>query len=116
MTPLMHARAQGVDDEELRQLMLRTALEVAVPLWIEVVRRMDPDERAEVAAECSAIIACGEKRDETRGRHGAGPALLAHGMPGKTRDVFNATAVGLAVMAFAPGGVNYLGSHWEASP
>ena len=116
MTPGMHARAQGVNDDELRQLMLRTALNVAVPLWIEVVRLMGDEQRAEVAAECSSIIACGEKCDETRGRHGAGPALLAHGMPGKTRDVFNATALGLALLAFAPGGMNYLGCHWEASP
>jgi hypothetical protein len=111
----MHARAQGVDDDEQRRLMLATALSVAVPLWIEVVRLMDPEQRVEVAAECSAIIASGEKCDATRGRHGAGPALLAHGMPGRTRDVFNATALGLAVLAFAPGGVDYLGIHWEAT-
>jgi hypothetical protein len=114
MMPGMHARAQGVNDDELRQLMLSVALSVAVPLWIEVVRLMSDEQRIEVAAECSAIIALGEKYDEKRGRYGSGPALLACGMPGETAPVFNSTALGLAVMAFAPGGANYLGIHWEA--
>jgi hypothetical protein len=114
VTPLMHARAQGVDDEELRLLTLSIALSVAVPLWIEVVHLMSDEQRAEVAAECSAITSWGEKRDELRGRHGSGPARLTTGMPGEIRDVFNAMALGLAVMAFAPGGVDHLGIHWEA--
>ena len=113
MTPGMHARAQGINDEELRRYMLSVALSVAVPLWIEVVRLMSAEQRAEVAAECAPIFG-GEKQDELRGRHGSGPERFASGMSGNTRDIFNATALGLAVLAFAPGGVNYLGIHWEA--
>jgi hypothetical protein len=109
----MHARAQGIDDEELRRYMLCVALNVAVPLWIEVVRLMSDEQRTEVAAECAPVFS-GEKKDDVRGRHGSGPERFACGMSGNTREVFNALARGLAVLAFAPGGVNYLGIHWEA--
>lgn len=115
----MHARLQGVDDGEVQGLILRIALSVAVPLWIEVVRLMDQEQRAEVAEECHSLVNYGnDDRDPLRGRGNSGPERMTSGMPpkrpGDISRVFNATALGLAVMAFAPGGVNHLGIHWEA--
>lgn len=119
MMPGMHARAQGVDDGEVQRLMLRIALSVAVPLWIEVVRQMPAEQRAEVAEECHSLVNYGNNDpDPLRGRGNSGPERMASGMPpnkpGDIGRVFNATALGLAVMAFAPGGVTHLGIHWEA--
>ena len=102
--------------------MIDIALSAAVPLWIERVRGMTPRERAELAAAAARVIALGEKHDEVRGQHGAGPALLACGEKasganaGGPAAVFNAIAAGLAVIAYQPGGVSYAGLHWEASP
>lgn len=119
MMPGMHARLQGVNDEELQRLMLSVALSVAVPLWIEVVRLMDQEQRTEVAEECHAVVNYGNNDpDPLRGRGNSGPERMTNGMPpkkpGDIARVFNATALGLAVLAFAPGGVNHLGIHWEA--
>lgn len=121
MIPGMHARQQGLDDGEVQRLMLCIALSIAVPLWIEVVREMPPEQRAEVAEECHALINYGNNEsDPVRGRGNSGPERMTNGMPpkkaGDIARVFNATALGLAVMAFAPGGVTHLGLHWEASP
>jgi hypothetical protein len=125
MTPGVHARQQGVDDGEAQRLMLCISLSIAVPLWIEVVREMPPEQRAEVAAECGAIACYGNNEDSigpqgvNRGRGNSGPERMTNGMPpkrpGDIARIFNATALGLAVLAFAPGGVDYLGMHWEAA-
>lgn len=119
MTPGMHARLQGVDDGEVQRLMLCISLSIAVPLWIEVVREMTSEQRAEVAEECHSLVNYGNNEpDLLHGRGTSGPERMTNGMPPKKRGdiarVFNATALGLAVMAFAPGGVNHLGIHWEA--
>lgn len=100
--------------------MLCISLSIAVPLWIEVVREMDPEQRAEVAAECGVIVNYGSaESDPVRGRGGSGPERMTNGMqpkqPGDIARIFNATALGLAVQAFAPGGVTFLGQHWEAT-
>lgn len=121
MMPGMHARMQGVDDDALQREMLATALLLAVPLWIEEMRPLTLEQRAARALDASQIISMGEKCDELRGRHGAGPALLTNGMlatgshEGGPGVVFNATAMGLALAAFLPGGITYLGTHWEAT-
>lgn len=102
------------------QQLLGVALSAAVPLHILEVRRLSPDARAARALECARIISFGERNDEMRGQHGAGPALLANGElargpnaggPGK---VFDALAEGLALASFLPGGSRYLDLHWES--
>ncbi len=99
--------------------MIDIALSAAVPLWIEKVRHMTPDQRTKLAALASRTIAWGQKNDETRGQHGSGPALLACGEQplgadiGGPAAVFNAMAAGLALGAFQPGGVSFMGHHWE---
>lgn len=110
--------AFGERDED-RQWVLGIALSCAVPLWIDVVRHLTPEQRTARAAELARIISIGEKHDEVRGQHGAGPAILANGALAQGADVggpaavFNAMAEGFALGAFLPGGVTYLGIHWE---
>lgn len=96
--------------------LLAICLSCAVPLWIEEVRRWDPAVRQTRAHEAGHVIA-----------YGAGAAAVATG--GKERnkstakkkrpnkgasEVFNAMAMGLAILAFCPGGVTFAGNHWEA--
>jgi hypothetical protein len=98
------------------------ALSAAVPLWIEKVRHMTPKQRGELALLAARTIAWGEKNDETRGQHGAGPALLVSGEcacglnVGGPAAVFNAMAAGLALVAYQPGGADFQGQHWEVKP
>lgn len=105
-----------------QQTTLAVALSCAVPLWIAQSRGLSPERRQERARELGRVVSLGEKHDEVRGQHGAGPALLANGElarggnAGGPATVFNAVAEGLALAAFQPGGVTYLGLHWEASP
>lgn len=101
--------------------VLATALSCAVPLWIDQVRALSAEDRQRRGVELSRIISLGEKHDEIRGQHGAGPALFAVGERARGNNVggpaavFNALAEGLALAAFQPGGVTYLGQHWEAT-
>jgi hypothetical protein len=79
--------------------LLRISLQAAVALWIEQARDWTPERRVEEA------------------RAGA-PAIAAHGddlqFGGKhCAETFNALARGLACCAYQPGGVTFLGDHWE---
>ncbi len=79
-------------------------LAVAVPLWIENVRDMPWKEKLERARECSQIVA--EKGDVI---------LYKSKKKGETAAAFNALAEGVAILAFAPGGVTVFGMHFEAT-
>lgn len=118
VTPEMHARMQGADDEQGQRELLTIALVAAVPLWIEEMRPLTPLQRCARAEDASGIISYGESCDDLRGRHGSGPALLVIGARGKPEGavatVFNAMAMGLAILALQPGGITHLGIHWEA--
>lgn len=76
-------------DEE-RLTHLAEALSFAVPLWIQQVHLLTPEER--------------EQREQ-RTPPNAGCPVIA----------FTALAECLALAAFKPGGVTYLGMHWSAS-
>ena len=84
---------------------LRIALSAAVPLRIMVLQ------------------ARGDSKDvdrqilqETTDLFGANDDLLMFlgEKFGETARVFNALAASLAILAFCPGGVTFLGEHWEA--
>lgn len=79
----------------------RTMLAVAVPMWIERLRLLPSFADVQRIAHESGL-AIAEKGD-----------VLQFGGKG-CKDAFNAVARGLACGAFAPGGVRYLGEHWEA--
>ncbi len=83
--------------------LLRTTLQVAVPMWIERLKRQSwasVQERAHVAADVVAskgdII---QFKSKTKG---------------ETAAAFNALAEGLAALSFCPGGVTFLGDKWIA--
>jgi hypothetical protein len=109
-------------DDALPADAMAIALSAAVPLWILEVRGWTQLERAERAAACAAIVSMGEKNDEVRGQHGAGPALLANGEVARGNNeggpaaVFTAIACGLAILSYQPGGIFYAGRHWETKP
>lgn len=88
--------------DEAKGALLSGTLAAAVPLWINRIKREQPDWDTirERAQQCSQTIA--EKGD-----------VLMFRSQG-TADAFNALAEGLAYLAFQPGGVKFLGNHWEA--
>jgi hypothetical protein len=72
------------------------ALEVAVPLWIGRLYHLPVEDRLQrIAAVDRAIVDLTVER------------------PGMIRERFNALAEGLALLSFVPGGVSFLGRHWE---
>lgn len=82
--------------------LLRSTLEVAVPLWIEQLRPLTWHERADRAELCGQYVA----------EHG--DVIMYRGArQGDTAAAFNRLAEGLACLAFVPGGVKFMGMHWE---
>lgn len=81
--------------------LLRTTLALAVPLWIDSVRGWSHERRGRAAAECAEVIAS------------HGDDLMFGG--GHTADAFNKLALGIACAAYQPGGITFLGDHWETS-
>jgi hypothetical protein len=113
VTPEFHARSQGIDTDQQHTELLTAALAHAVPLWIEEVRPWTVEQRCARACDASGLIATGEKCDDFRGRHGNGPAHFANRCPNGDGTIFNALAMGLALLSYLPGGITYLGTHWE---
>jgi len=83
--------------------LLRTALEVAVPLWITEMQKTPWPRLQEQGQACSQIIA----------EHGDN-ILYRSKKRGETALAFNALARAIAILAFAPGGVTAFELHFEA--
>jgi hypothetical protein len=102
-------RYQPTDYPEYHTHPLPIALEAAVPLWIAELRLVDDEAFArlfELAQldELAHVIA------------GGGDAVLFRSPTrGKSRDVFNAVAKGIALLSFCPGGITIFGRTWVAS-
>jgi len=91
--------------------LLRVSLSVAVPLWIERLRPLGPEHRQRRAQELATIVASEGDRlmyKTPAKRHKDGTRTRG------TADVFNSLAEGLACLAYCPGGVTFLGEHFEA--
>jgi hypothetical protein len=84
--------------------LLRSTLQIAVPLWMHEVRRLPEEERIASAHGIADVIAS------------KGDVLQFGGKKGEAAKAFNELARGLAILSFAPGGVWFLGDHWEANP
>ena len=83
--------------------LLQVSLSLAVPLCIERARRYTEQEFKKRAEVAGAIVA--ERGDLIQFRGGK---------RGRTAEAFNALAEGLALLSFRPGGVHFLGMHFEA--
>lgn len=82
--------------------LIRAALEVAVPLWIEELKGVPFDELVDRARRCSQVVA--EKGDIL---------LYKSSKKGESANAFNRLAEGVACLSFAPGGVTTFGLHFE---
>lgn len=83
---------------------MRACLGAAVPLWITQLRERDWDYVMERARVCGQHIA--EKGDVIQ---------FKSKRKGESAEAFNRLAEGIACLAFARGGVTFLGDHWEAA-
>lgn len=81
--------------------LLKISLSAAVPLWIAELRGLPWSEISRMAGEASQYIA----------EHGD---ALMYKTKGVTSKAFNHLARGLAALSFAPGGVKFLGMHFES--
>jgi hypothetical protein len=72
-------------------------------LWIEELKDREWEYIMKRARECSQVIA--EKGDII---------LYKSKKLGESANAFNRMAEGVACLAFCPGGVKFLGQHWEA--
>jgi hypothetical protein len=91
-------------DNALDDALLKASLSAAVPLWIMELREKSWTEIQRIAAECSQIVA--ENGDLL---------MFKSKKKAESAAVFNALAKGTACLAFCPGGVTFLGLHFEAS-
>jgi hypothetical protein len=80
--------------------VLTISLQVAVPLRIAEVASWSWDRRQREAGEVANVVASHGDDLLYGGKHCA--------------DAFNKLALGLACLAYAPGGVTFMGEHFEA--
>jgi len=88
----------AVDEGELLSL----ALEASVYLWVSVLRMKSMAEVLDLARESAQVVA--EKGDVI---------LFRSKKKGETAAALNALARGLAALSFMPGGVTFLGVHYQ---
>lgn len=86
------------DEPHYREL-LRIALQAAVPLHTQTLIDLPFGVLQRITTECAQIVA--SKGD-----------VLMYGGRG-CAEAFNALARGIAALSFQPGGVTFLGDHWE---
>ena len=90
---------EGMDATEA---LLKTSLQLAVPLWALRLQERSWEEIKTRLPECSQMIA----------EHGDN-ILFRSKKRGETARAFNALAEGVAMLSFVPGGITFLGDHWE---
>lgn len=88
---------------ESTAMLMRISLSCAVPLWIAKLQARPWSHIEARARECAQVVA--EKGDVLQFRSKKA---------GESANAFNHLAEGLACLAFAPGGVKFLGDHYVA--
>jgi hypothetical protein len=98
------------------------ALRAAVPLWMAHWWRWPPSIREARGRYCGQVVGtfgdriqwpCRPHRPRVVQEATEDQEAIVHpGSPG-TAEAFNRLAEGLAIAAFAPGGVTAFGQHWE---
>lgn len=85
------------------EVLIRTMLEVAVPLWqLEMCGLPECELRRMAENDCDVICMA----DALMGR-------AAGEKPGRAATAFNAVARGIAILSLLPGGVKIFGTHWR---
>lgn len=90
------------------EFLLSGLLVIAVPLWMDRLFLMSWEERDRRRSACLDVLA---------GSEADGVACLAtgsHTKDGKVGEAFNRLAEALALGALQPGGVTFMGMHFEA--
>jgi hypothetical protein len=87
--------------------LMKTVLQVAVPMWLDRLAVMTDEERGMVATKWA--------HDAADVVASQGDVLQFGGKPGEAAAAFNALARGLAALSTAPGGVRFLGTIWCAT-
>ncbi len=82
---------------------LLITLDLAVPMHMHEVRRWSAERMVAEARRCADEVAARGDVLQFGGSH-----------EGEAATAFNALARGLAIAAYAPGGVDFAGRHWEA--
>ena len=97
-------KAEGYATTTPTNHLLSTALQAAIPLWIQIL--MDHGSIVESGMnECKRLSSLlGEKGDIL---------LYGGGKKGECANLFNRTAK--AILSFVPGGTTVFGLHWESS-
>jgi len=87
--------------------LLEPTLMIAVPLWVEKIIREQWSLGMvwETGKKLADVVAT--KSDAV---------LYKSKKKGETAEAFNNLALGLACLSFAPGGVKFMGLHFETSP
>jgi len=97
-----------------KEATLRAALRLAVPFWMGRLESLTWEERMKRRDECLVVLGVGRHDKDCMD----GAACLAEGFParrkGQVAEAFNRLAEGLAIGALQPGGVTFMGLHFEA--
>jgi hypothetical protein len=80
--------------------VLQISLATTVPIWIGTIASWSDERRRQAASEVANVIAAHGDDLMFGGKHCA--------------DAFNKLALGIACLAYAPGGVRFMGEHWQA--
>lgn len=96
------ADAVGFDANPAARQLMRTTLGFAVLMWVMALSRRPLGELVGEAHECAQVV--GEKGDAIQFRSKT---------KGRTAEAFNALAKGIAILSFAPGGVQFLGDLYD---
>jgi hypothetical protein len=90
-------------DNTIRDMLLKTTLQAAVPLWQIKLRERPWADIEAMLAEAQRILS--DKSEIL---------LFGGGKKGEVAEAFNALARAIAILSFMPGGVDAFGEHWEA--
>lgn len=90
-------------EDPQRLTLLQMTLAVAVPMWIERMKKKPWSAIVIRAQECAQVVA--EKGDIIQ---------FKSAKKGETANAVNHLAEGVACLAFVPGGVTLFGQHFEA--
>lgn len=88
----------------MQETALTMMLDVAVPILVHELKDKSWEYLQERMKLCGPVLA-------ERGEY----LFYQSKKPGETAEAFNRLAEGVAILSFAPGGVDLFGRHWENS-